>query len=131
MTTEIKNKIFSQYIYQYVNSDKGLCKLRDIDFIESLSWIELKSLENMTESDLNIINKIFTEDNKISKNDLIKHVNDAHLNNYYRKNAFNGIEMIDILRQMGYATGFTILLNDEPIYHSVEDLVELGIYKLI
>lgn len=131
MKTEIKHKIFSQYIYQYVNSDRGLCRLRDMDFIESLSWIELKSLENITESDLNVINKLFTEQNRISKKDLIEHITDTHLNNYYRKNAFNGIEMIDLLRQLGYATGFTFILNDEAIYYSVEDLVELGVYKLI
>ena len=49
ITKEIKAKVFAQYLGQYVNSSKGICVLRDMDFIDSLDWIQLKPLSVITD----------------------------------------------------------------------------------
>jgi hypothetical protein len=131
MTTEIKNKIFSQYIYQYVNSDRGLCKLRDMDFIESLSWIELKSLENIIDEDaINAIQLTVTEKYKglkIKQKDIggvcfsFKANYGGRISGflfYYELN----VKSYQYLQSKGYALPY--------LDYSVEDLVELGVYKL-
>lgn len=52
ITPEIKSAIFHQYHGQYVNSNKGQCRLRDADFVDSLEWIELKSLAEISDEDI-------------------------------------------------------------------------------
>lgn len=52
ITPEIKSIVFHQYHGQYVNSDKGRCRLRDADFVDSLEWIELKSLSEISDKDM-------------------------------------------------------------------------------
>ncbi len=52
ITPEIKSIMFHQYHGQYVDSDKGRCRLRDSDFVDSLNWIVLKSLEEISDEDM-------------------------------------------------------------------------------
>jgi len=52
ITPEIKSKMFHQYHGQYVNSDKGQCRLRDADFVDTIEWIELKSLSEITDEEM-------------------------------------------------------------------------------
>lgn len=51
ITPEIKSIIFHQYHGQYVDSDKGRCRLRDSDFIDTLNWIKLKHISDITDED--------------------------------------------------------------------------------
>ena len=44
--------MFHQYHGQYVDSDKGRCVLRDADFVDTLEWIVLKSLSEITDEDM-------------------------------------------------------------------------------
>jgi len=46
-------------------------------------------------------------------------------------NIFNAESFNDELRQLGYACNFRVLIEGKVVNYSVEDLVELGIYKLI
>ena len=52
ITNEIKSIMFHQYHRQYVDSDKGRCVLRDADFVDTLEWIVLKSLSEITDEDM-------------------------------------------------------------------------------
>lgn len=52
ITPEIKSIMFHQYHGQYVDSDKGRCRLRDADFVDSLNWIVLKSLTEISDEDM-------------------------------------------------------------------------------
>lgn len=49
LTNEMKAKYFMQHYKQYVNSNKGPCRLRDADGVDKLEWIELKPLEAISD----------------------------------------------------------------------------------
>lgn len=131
ITKDLRSVIFQQYHSQYVNSSIGLCKLRDSDRVDEIEWIELKKLSNITDEDaieaiqMNVTEKY--EELKIeSKND------DAVCYSFHtnRGGRLHGFLTYDDLRFNVYqylqSKGYALPYMD----YSVQDLVELGIYKL-
>ncbi len=119
ISKEIKSIIFHQYYGQYVNSDKGRCRLCDSDFIDSLTWIELKPVSSITNDDAgniamlsgcSIIGKAVSMGKEIA--------NMTYKNNYL----FVNYRVFQYLQSKGYALPY--------MQYSVVDLVTAGIYLL-
>lgn len=88
-------------MYQVLNTNKGICRLRDMDYIENeIQWIQLKPLSSISDEDADLVG-------------------------YYNMFSCN-----DELRQLGYATPQTVIEDGKVVTYSVEELVSNGVFKL-
>jgi hypothetical protein len=120
ITAEILVKIFAPYV-GVANIDMlqydGLLEYGDLDHVFKLgirhkAAIEVISLSNITDEHAK----------------LLGYSNCEHFKN--RSDDWQEARDLDLLRQLGYATDFATIIEDEVVCFSIEDLVELGVYKL-
>lgn len=120
ITAEILVKIFAPYV-GVANIDMlqydGLLEYGDLDHVIKLgikhkAAIEVISLLNMTDEHAK----------------LLGYSNSEHFKK--RSDDWQEARDLDLLRQLGYATDFTTVIDDEVVVFSIDDLVDLGVYKI-
>jgi hypothetical protein len=126
ITNEIKVKVLAQYLgseIEFLNG--GINWTRDrLDFInlqeETINFCQIHNvrllltpLENISDKHLNLLGYNY-------KRDFFENHHNSDL--YWSD--------LDIIRQLGYATDFTTIVNNQVINYSVNELIELNIIKL-
>jgi len=112
ITNEIRAKVMAPYVgvAKYDGFTLDYLDLENVCICESSFPIEVEPLSSITDEDAGLC----AFDNANDFDYLMLDTND-----------------IDILRQLGYATPFHAIVEGKVVYYLVEDLVELGVYKLI
>lgn len=119
ITTEILVKIFAPYVgvANVILEYDGLLEYSDLERMIKLgikhkAAIEVISLLNMTDEHAK----------------LLGYSNSEHFKK--RSDDWQEAKDLDLLRQLGYATDFTTVIDDEVVVFSIDDLVDLGVYKI-
>lgn len=130
ITNEIKARIFAQYYYcqvlgKYVNSD-------ELDAIENINpcevdYIEITPIKDMSNEDaINVFNIIGISTHLSDESKAIQCKELFTTNDFYTKqtniSASSYLKAFQYLQSKGYALSY--------MDYSVNDLVELGVYKL-
>lgn len=138
ITNEVKAKIFAQYygvkcfrneFYDKQDLDSSEIIDRTFAFVFTHNgYLSLKSLDNIIDEDaIELFNLMFSKQHLDKTNDfkleLGKSWVSAYLRNVDTFAPFNYIYGFQFLQSKGYALPY--------MNYSVEDLVELGVYKLI
>lgn len=119
ITAEILVKIFAPYVgvAKVILEYDGLLEYSDLERmlkigIKHKAAIEVISLSNITDDHARLLGYSNSEHFKIRSDD------------------WQEARDLDLLRQLGYATDFTTIIEDEAVVFSIDDLVQLGVYKI-
>lgn len=120
ITPEILVKIFAPYV--------GVAK---IDMLQYDGFLEYGDLEHILKlgikhkAAIEVISLLNITD---EHSKLLGYSNTEHFKK--RSPDWQEPRDLDLLRQLGYATDFTTIIEDEVVFFSVKDLIALGVYKL-